>query len=44
MAVYLARRLRNDILVSISAEFRLSGYSSVSSVLYTMGKRIVTEL
>jgi len=38
MAIYLVRKLRQDSLTNISSEFCLSGYSSVSSVLETMGK------
>jgi chromosomal replication initiation ATPase DnaA len=33
MAVYLARMMRKDTLMDISAEFNLGGYSSASSVI-----------
>jgi chromosomal replication initiation ATPase DnaA len=41
MAMYLARILRKDSLMDIGAEFGLSGYSSVSSVLQGIGKQML---
>lgn len=40
MAIYLARTLRNDGLLEIGSEFGLNGYSSVSSVLVGMRKKL----
>lgn len=40
MAIYLARMLRKDGLKDISAEFGLSGYSSASSVLGGIRKKL----
>ena len=41
MAIYLARMLRKDGLRDISTAFGLSGYSSASSVLESMGKQLL---
>ena len=43
MAMYLARILRKDSLMDIGAEFGLSGYSSVSSVLQGIGKQLLKD-
>ena len=40
MTIYLARRLRKDDLLAISAEFGLSGYSSASSIVVGMKKHL----
>jgi putative transposase len=40
MAIYLTRMLRKDGLIDIGSEFGLSGYSSVSSVLVGMRKKL----
>jgi putative transposase len=40
MAIYLARMMRKDSLMDISAEFNLGGYSSASSVIQGMKKHI----
>ena len=43
VAIYLIRMLRKDGLLKISSEFGLRGYSSVSSVLEGMKKKIQTN-
>ncbi len=40
MAIYLVRMLRKDSLMDISAEFNLGGYSSASSVIQAMKRRL----
>ncbi|MFW6324916.1 MAG: helix-turn-helix domain-containing protein, partial [Desulfovibrionales bacterium] len=43
MAIYLCRRLRGDTLAQIARSFRMRSYSTVSSVVVKMEKRMDSE-